>query len=141
MPMPNWLNYRHEHGGAPPGPLADDCPGIVVALERLLSPECDVVATVTDGGGVSEACHSSQPDVVVLDLNMPNVGGLDVCRQLLQTVPQVRVILLSADTSALVRERALSLGAFAVVAKQQLTDLLLSRIKEAMHDSAGTPRY
>jgi len=121
--------------------LADDYPGMVVALERLLSPECDVVATVTDGGGVSEACHSSQPDVVVLDLNMPNVGGLDVCRQLLQTVPQVRVILLSADTSALVRERALSLGAFAVVAKQQLTDLLLSRIKEAMHDSAGTPRY
>jgi len=121
--------------------LADDYPGIVVAVERLLSPECDVVATVADGAAVCEACRRSQPDVVVLDLNMPGVGGLDVCRQLLQAVPQVRVILLSADTSALVRERALSLGAFAVVAKQQLTELLLSRIKDAMHDSAGTPRH
>ena len=62
--------------------LADDHPGIVKALGRLLSFECDVVGTVSDGSAVAEAADTLQPVVVVVDVNLPNVNGLDVCREI-----------------------------------------------------------
>jgi two-component system invasion response regulator UvrY len=120
--------------------LADDHPGILAALERLLAPDCDIVGSVDNGEAVCDACRRLQPDVLVLDLNMPGLGGLEVCRQSVQAASPVQVILLSADTSAPVRERAISLGAFAVVAKYQVADLLLPRIKDAIRESTRTGR-
>jgi CheY-like chemotaxis protein len=65
---------------------------------------------------------------------------LEVCRQLVQTEPRLRIILLTADTSAIVREQALSRGAFAVIAKHQVPDLLLPGIEDALRDLTRTER-
>ena len=56
------------------------------ALGRALSTECDVVGAIGDGREVADAAARLQPDVIVVDLNLPNVSGLDVCRQITQTI-------------------------------------------------------
>ena len=62
----------------------------------MLSLDCDVVANVADGGSVLEAVQRLQPDVVVVDLNLPHVHGLEVCRQIKQDNPDARVVVFSA---------------------------------------------
>ncbi len=56
--------------------LADDYPDLVKAISRLLSLDCDVVGSVTDGGALLEAVQRLQPDVIVLDVNHANVRTL-----------------------------------------------------------------
>jgi len=97
--------------------LADDHPGVAKALERVLSLECDVVGVVADGSEVAEAAERLQPVVTVVDLNLPNVSGLDVCRLILQTNPRGKVILISAAIDDEIRTEALVAGAAGVFSK------------------------
>ncbi|HEY7285976.1 MAG TPA: response regulator, partial [Vicinamibacterales bacterium] len=76
--------------------LADDHAGMLGALERLLSPACDIVGVVADGLEAVEAAARLQPVVAVVDLNLPKVSGLEVCRRIVQTSPRARVILITA---------------------------------------------
>ena len=76
--------------------VADDHTGIVKAVCRLLSLDCDVVGSVADGSAVLEAAQRLQPDVMVLDINLPNVHGLEACRQITQGNPQMKVIVFTA---------------------------------------------
>jgi CheY-like chemotaxis protein len=77
-------------------------------LTRLLSPECDVVGVIADGREVAEAARRLQPVVIVLDLNLPNASGLDVCRQIAQNHPQVKIIVISAMIDDHIRDEALA---------------------------------
>ena len=67
--------------------LADDYPDILKAVARLLALDCEVVGTVADGGALLEAAQRLQPDVIVLDLSLPNVDGLEACRQIARAHP------------------------------------------------------
>jgi DNA-binding NarL/FixJ family response regulator len=127
-------------GARPRVLLVDDNPGVLTALERFLAPDCDVVGTVREGAAVCEASRRLQPDVIVLDLNMPDVTGLEVCRQIAQTDPHARVILLSGDVRAAIREEGLGAGACAVIPKDQVTELLLPSIETALRGRIGTGR-
>ena len=82
--------------GRPRVLLVDDHPGILKALGRVLSAECDVVGVIADGREVAEAAMRLQPQVIVVDLNLPHVSGLDVCRQVTRNDPRVKVIVISA---------------------------------------------
>jgi CheY-like chemotaxis protein len=64
--------------------VADDHPEVMKAVCRLLALDCEVVGSVTDGSAVLEAAHRLQPDVIVLDLNLPNINGLEACSQITQ---------------------------------------------------------
>src|SRR5262249_21574518 len=86
--------------------LADDYPGMLNALGRLLPPECDAVGRVEDGCALIEAAGRLQPDVIVLDLNMPNLNGLDACKQVLQADPGAKIIMLTAMIDDVVRQKA-----------------------------------
>ena len=97
--------------------LADDHAGILTALQRMLEPSCDVVGRVTDGSALLEAAGRYQPDVIVLDVTMPEIDGLEACRQIMVAAPNTRIVFLTADDDAAVRQRALSLGASAFVLK------------------------
>ena len=65
------------------------------ALGRLLSLTCDVVGVIADGREVADAAARLQPVVIVVDLNLPNVSGLEVCRQITQNNPRVKVVVIS----------------------------------------------
>ena len=96
--------------------IAEDHPGVAKAICRLLALDCDIVGNVADGRTVLEATQRLQPDVVVVDLNMPHVHGLDVCRQIKQDNPDARVVVFSAMNDPDIRQRSV-VGASAFVCK------------------------
>src|SRR5438094_10099799 len=68
--------------------LADDHRLLREAFVKLLEPDCDVVGAVTDGRALLEAAPKLRPDVVVLDIAMPLLNGLDAARQLKRLTPE-----------------------------------------------------
>jgi DNA-binding NarL/FixJ family response regulator len=110
--------------------IADDHPGMLTSLQRLLALDGDVVGTVSDGGALLESAARLQPDVVIADLNMPTVSGLDACQQLTRLNPAMKVILLSGTDDTEIAERALSTGASAFLLKYALgPDQLVETIR------------
>jgi DNA-binding NarL/FixJ family response regulator len=111
--------------------LADDDAGILNAFERLLTPSCDVVGTVTDVGTLVDAASRLQPDVIVIDLFGPTHEGLEACRHLREVVPQAKIVVVTAATDASTRNKVFRAGASAFVSKMQAADELLPAIHEA----------
>ena len=112
--------------------IAEDHPAVSKAIGRMLSLDCDVVGNVVDGSAVLEAVQRLQPDVVVVDLNLPHVHGLEVCRQITQVNPTAKVIVFSAMNDPDVTQRSLEVGASAFVCKG--TGDLLSTVKRLCDD-------
>jgi DNA-binding NarL/FixJ family response regulator len=112
--------------------IAEDHPGVAKAVRRMLSLDCDVIGIVADGSAVLEAAQRLQPDVIVVDLNLPHVHGLEVCRQLSQVNPNTKVIVFSATNDPDVKQRSVEVGASAFVCKG--TGDLLSTIKRLCDD-------
>jgi two-component system, NarL family, response regulator DevR len=111
--------------------LADDHPGVAKALTRLLSFECDVVAVVSDGTEVATAAARLQPVVVVVDVNLPNVNGLEVCREITSNESLARVIVMSGMLDDDIADQARSAGASEFFDKTAMGDALILAIKEA----------
>ena len=120
--------------------LADDYAGILTALERLLKPDCEVVGSVADGIALVDAAKRLRPDVVVVDLNMPELSGLEACRRIKQTGSDIAVIVLTAADDVWIEQVALGLGAFALLAKSKVADHLLPVIFRACSRRPGGAR-
>jgi len=116
--------------------LADDHAGVVKALERMLSLECDVVGVVADGSEVAEAAARLQPVVTVVDLNLPNVSGLQACRRILQANPRAKVILITGMSDETIRAEALAAGASDCLSKLVAGHALLVTIRRAWADAS-----
>ena len=114
--------------------VADDHPDVVKAVSRLLAMECDVVGSVGDGRAVPEAAQRLQPDVIVVDLNLPNVNGLEVCRQITLAHPAMKVIVFTAMNDPDLRQRSFEVGASAFVFKMAGDGDLLSTVKRLCAD-------
>ena len=120
--------------------LADDFEGLHAAIARLLSPICDVVGYTGDGLSVLDLAARLRPDVVVVDLHLPGLNGLEVCRALNDHVPPIKGILLTAADDDATRASALAAGAVAYVLKMRITDDLLPAIERACRDSGNGDR-
>jgi CheY-like chemotaxis protein len=115
--------------GATPAPrprvlIADDYPAMVKAVSRLLTLDCDVVGSVADGGALLEAAARLQPDVIVLDVNLPKIHGLEACRQVIRAIPNVKVVVFTAMIDKDIEKQFLDAGASAFVSKTGVADLL-----------------
>ena len=82
------------------------------------------LGSVADGSALLEAAQQLQPDLVVLDVNLPNVHGLEACRQITQVDPEMKVIVFTALNDPEVREQSFVVGAAAFVSKLAHGDLL-----------------
>jgi CheY-like chemotaxis protein len=109
--------------------LADDYADMLKALSRLLALECDVVGTIADGGALLEAAQRLRPDVIVLDMSLPNLHGLDACRQVTQAHPEIKVIVFTAMIDPDISQRSFEAGASAFVCKLGGHNDLLSTIR------------
>ena len=114
--------------------IAEDHPAMAKAVCRVLARDCDVVGSVTDGSAVLEAAQRFQPDVIVIDLNLPNVSGLEACRQIMQASPEAKVIVFTAMNDPDVKRRSFEVGASAFLFKGTGDDDLLSTIKRLCAD-------
>lgn len=112
--------------------LADDYPGFIAAIGRLLAQhDCEVVGSVEDGARLLEEAARLQPDVIVLDLHMPTMNGIDACRELTRTIPRTRIIVLTAEDDAVVRKVVLACGASAFIEKQAVGTDLVPAVRKA----------
>jgi len=109
--------------------IADDHPGFAKALGRILSFECDVVGVVADGSMVADAAARLQPVVALVDVNLPNVSGLEICHRLTRLDPRAKVIVITGMLDDAVRVRALAAGASAVMPKVTAAHDLIDEIK------------
>ena len=112
--------------------IADDHTLLVEAFERLLSADCDVVAKVADGRALLEAVTQHHPDLVILDIAMPLLNGLDAGRQIKQLDPSVRLVFVTMDEDPDLAAEALRLGASAYVLKRSAGAELMTAIHESM---------
>ncbi len=106
--------------------IADDDPIVREVLRETLSVHDDiqVVAVVEDGNKAVEAVRSLRPDILLLDLLMPNLPGLDALRELVDTASVTRTIILSSSVSKRQIVEALQLGARGILLKDSLSYLL-----------------
>jgi DNA-binding NarL/FixJ family response regulator len=120
--------------------LADDHTLLVEAFEKLLSPECEIVAKVADGRALVAAVQEHHPDVVVLDLAMPLLNGLDAARQIKQIDKSVRLVFVTMNEDPDLAAEAFRAGGAAYLLKRSAGSELLTAIREAMkHRSYVTP--
>jgi len=104
---------------------------MIGAIRRLLTPDCDIVAAVMDGAALIESATRLNPDVVVADLNLPLVNGLDACRRIREANPEIRFVIFTALADDAIREEVLASGAAAFIPKQRIGTELMSAIKAA----------
>ena len=109
--------------------IADDHPQVRAAFERLLRPTCDVVAAVASGQEAIDAVARLKPDVAIVDLMMPDIDGLEVCRRMKRVAPQTHVIVVTAFDDTLVHTAALEAGASAFVPKHAAPGTLSTTIR------------
>jgi DNA-binding response OmpR family regulator len=114
--------------------IAEDEPSIVTSLDFLMRKAGFETRTVRDGADALEAVAQFRPDLVILDLMLPRVSGLDVCRQV-RGHPEwsgTRVLMLTARGSGADLERGLAAGADDYVVKPFSTHDLVARVKRLL---------
>jgi DNA-binding NarL/FixJ family response regulator len=97
---------------------------MVKAVSRLLALDCEIVGSVADGSALLEAAQRLQPDVIVLDVNLPNVRSLEACREVTRVNPTTKVIMFTAMDDPAARQAFFEAGASAFISKVAARDLL-----------------
>src|SRR3954452_12279799 len=110
--------------------LADDHRLVREAFARLLESDCDVVGTVADGRALLAAAPVLRPDIVVLDIAMPLLNGIDAARQLKRLMPEVRLIFLTVSEDPDLAAEAFRAGASGYLLKNSAASELFTAIRE-----------
>lgn len=112
--------------------LADDHSLLLGAFEKLLSSECEVVGAVADGRALLHAVQTLNPDVVVLDIAMPMLNGLEAGRQIKQIRRDVKLVYLTMHEDPDLAAEAFRVGASAYLLKRSAASELMTAIREVM---------
>jgi len=112
--------------------LADDHTVVAEALCQLLVPHFEVIATVADGRALLDSATFFKPDVIVVDIAMPLLNGLEAGRQLKQKIPGVKLIFLTMNEDPELAVEAMKSGASGYVLKKSAASELLRAIQSAL---------
>jgi len=112
--------------------LADDHRLLLEAFEKLLAGECEIVGQVADGRELLAAAENLKPDLIVLDISMPLLNGLDAGRQIKAKLRDVRLVFLTMNEDADIAAEAFRSGASAYLLKRSAASELRTAIREVM---------
>ncbi len=113
--------------------LADDHTLLLAAFQKLIEPVCEVVGSVGDGRALLTAALTLRPDLIVLDITMPRLNGLDAAPQLKQMLPEVKLIFLTVHEDPHLAAEAFRVGASAYLLKNCAASELFQAIQQARH--------
>src|SRR3954454_7763145 len=113
--------------------IADDVEALRALWREFLEadPDIEIVGEAGDGQAALEGVRATRPDVLVLDLSMPNVDGLEVIGRLQIELPEVRIVVASGFTAARLAPLALQLGATAYLEKGMTAETLREAVRAA----------
>jgi DNA-binding NarL/FixJ family response regulator len=120
---------------SPPRPriiIADDHPEMLARTREVLAADFEVVAAVSDGMAAVDAATRLHPDVVVLDISMPVISGVEAATRLLATKSPPIVVFLTVHEDSAYRDMAERLGVAAYVLKRDILNGLVGSIQRAL---------
>jgi two-component system, NarL family, nitrate/nitrite response regulator NarL len=111
--------------------IADDNPHFLRTLGRVLGmqPGLNVCGLAVDGVDAIEKARHARPDLVVLDLSMPALNGIEATQALKQTMPDVPVIIFTVHKTRFVNAQAAAAGASAIISKSENLNELVGTIR------------
>jgi len=112
--------------------LADDHALLLGAFEKLLAGECDIVGQVNDGRALVAAAEALKPDLIVLDISMPVLNGLEAGRQIKEKQRHVKLVFLTMNEEADLAAEAFRSGASGYLLKRSAASELATAIREVM---------
>lgn len=121
--------------------IADDHPLFLGALCALVEAEYEVVGAVSDGRALMEAASRLKPDVIVVDIGLPVLNGIDAARQIKKEQPEAKILFLTMHANPAYLKEALVAGATGYLlktsAREELLGALRDVIRNRIHVSAG----
>ena len=112
--------------------LADDHKIVLEGLKSILEPEYDLVGTVEDGRALVKAAEKLHPDVIVVDISMPLLNGIEAVRQVKKMDDSIKVVFLTMHPDVTYATRVFDAGASGYVLKHSAPTELLTAIQEAL---------
>jgi len=112
--------------------LADDHTLVAEACKKVLEPEFDVVAIVNDGRALMRAAVEFRPDVLVIDIAMPLLNGLDAGEQAKHVLPETKLVYLTMNVSPEVAAEAFRRGASGYLPKSAAASELITAVREVL---------
>lgn len=112
--------------------LVDDQTFLLECFSLLLKERCEIVGTVTDGHALLDVAPALRPDVILLDIEMPRLDGIEAARRLKPMLPDVKIVFLTGQQDPEVARQALLVGASGYVLKTADSEKVLHAIDEAL---------
>lgn len=112
--------------------LADDHTLVLEGIKKLLEPHFDLVGTVEDGRALLEEAAKLEPDVILVDISMPLLNGIDAARQLRKSVPDAKIVFLSMHADAAYVSEAFRAGGAGYLLKRSAASELVFAIGEVL---------
>lgn len=123
---PQWATKRIEK---PRLLIADDHTLVAQGIRKLLENDCELVGAVEDGRALLRKAPALRPDVVLLDISMPLLNGIDACRQLVKSLRRVKVVFLTMHSGKVYVEEAMRAGGAGYLLKNSAASELTEAIK------------
>jgi len=119
--------------------IADDNAFVRTALYEIFErePDLHVCAVVENGREAIEEAYRLQPDLIVLDIAMPVMNGLEAARVLRQMMPDVPLIMYSANPNEVSEQSARSIGIAGLISKSEKVTVLIETIRGVLHRKAA----
>ena len=112
--------------------LADDHTLLLAGIRRLLEPEFDLVGSVEDGQALLAAAKTLKPDIILLDISMPVLNGIDAAHRLRKLLPSAKVIFVTMHSNLDYVTEAFRAGARGYILKRAAASELITAIREVM---------
>ena len=116
--------------------VADDHTMVCEGLKRMLEPEFEVIACVQNGRALVKAATNMKPDLVLVDVGMPMLNGLDAARELKKLMPRLKLIFLTMNPDPDIASEALRVGASGYLLKNSEAEELLKAVREAIRGTS-----
>ena len=121
--------------------VADDQAGVLSAVTALLGDSFDVIALVSDGRAALETTLKLEPDLVVLDISMPGMNGIEVAKELKRRAIKAKIVFLTVHEEPSILAACFAAGALGYVVKISMESDLIPAMKEALAGRVFVSRF
>lgn len=113
--------------------IADDHVLVAQGIQKLLEQDVEVVKIVSDGRALVQAIAESEPDLVIVDISLPLLNGLDAARQIRRAHPRLKILVLTMHADKMFVVEAFQVGVSGYVLKQSLSNELQQAVREVLN--------